>query len=68
MHSQIFKGTKLARVQHNVETGAKLRQRTFGLRILRIREDLVDHKPSIGVFFELQIRLVKKLYAGRKLK
>jgi hypothetical protein len=60
MYSQRSKGTKLAEVQHSVESGAKPRQRTFGLRVLRIREDLVDHKPGIGVFFELQLGSVKK--------
>lgn len=46
-------------MQHSIGSGAKPRLHTFGLRVLRIREDLVDHEPRIGVFFELQLKSVK---------
>jgi hypothetical protein len=55
----------LARVQHSLGSGAKQRQRTFGLGVLRIREDLVDHEPGIGVFFELKLESVKSSAQAR---
>lgn len=60
MYSQRSGRSKLTEVQHSEESGAKPRQHTFGLGVLRIREDLVDHEPGVGVFFELQVESVKK--------
>ena len=41
--------------------------RTLGLRVLSILENLVDHEPCVGVFFELQSELAGKRLSVKEL-